>query len=137
MARKTVKVEIPASKPDDLIKLGQAILTKHTEEGANSPLDTKKMTTLAGQVGLAAQRNQDAKDADAVAQKARQDRDNALGMADGQNASTKDTALNLIMYARAQLLIANEGVEEALSAYGFDVQVGSAKAPQRKEKKQA
>jgi len=64
-----------------------------------------------------------------VAQKARQVRDQALGTADGQTAYTKDTALNLITYARDLLLVEDEGQEEALTAYGFNVVVGSAKNP--------
>jgi hypothetical protein len=65
--------------------------------------------------------------ADGVAQKARQVRDQALGVADGQTAYTKDTALNLVTYARDELLVENEGQEEALTAYGFNGVVGSAK----------
>ena len=129
MARKTVRVDVPANKPDDLITLGQSILAKHTKDGADSPLDDKKMQTLTGVLAVADPQNQAAKDADAVAQKARQTRDGALGIADGQTAYTKDTAMNLITYARDQLLVTNEGQEEALTAYGFNVVVGSAKNP--------
>ena len=41
----------------------------------------------------------------------------------------KDTGLNLITYARDLLLVQNEGEEESLQAYGFNVVVGSAKSP--------
>jgi hypothetical protein len=129
MARKTVRVDIPTGSPDDLIKLGQAIEAKHQKDGAASPLDADKMTKLAAALAIADPQNQAAKDADAVAQKARQVRDQALGMADGQTAYTKDTAMNLVTYARDQLLVTNEGAEEALTAYGFNVVVGSAKNP--------
>ena len=104
MARKTVRVDVPTSSPESLISLGQAILKKHTADGDASPLDKDKMTKLAADLAIAVPQNQSAKDADAVAQKARQTRDQALGTADGQTAYTKDTALNLITYARDLLL---------------------------------
>jgi hypothetical protein len=129
MARKTVRVDIPIGSPDDLIKLGQAIVVKHKKDGDSSPLDNDKMTKLDAALNVAAPQNQAAKDADVVAQSARQVRDGALGIADGQTAYTKDTAVNLITYARDELLLADEGQEEALSAYGFNVVVGSAKNP--------
>jgi len=109
--------------------LSQAILKKHTADGDASPLDKAKMTTLAADIATAVPQNQAAKDADAVAQKARQVRDQALGLADGQTVYSKDTALNLVTYVRDLLLVQNEGQEEALTAYGFNVVVGSAKGP--------
>jgi hypothetical protein len=129
MARKTVRVDIPTGSPDDFIALGQSIVAKHEKDGAASPLDADKMNKLSAALAIAVPQNQAAKDADAVAQKARQVRDGALGIADGQTAYTKDTALNLVTYARDQLLVTNEGSEEALTAYGFNVVVGSAKNP--------
>lgn len=131
MSRKTVRVDLPTGSPDDLIALGNAIVAKHNKDGAASPLDPAKVTKLAAALGIAGPENQAAKDADATAQKARQTRDVALGLADGQNATTRDTALNLITYARDQLLVSNEGTEQALEAYGFTVVVGSAKTPTR------
>lgn len=129
MARKTVRVDIPTSSPESLMNLGQSILKKHTDDGDASPLDKDKMSKLSAALAIAAPQNQAAKDADAVAQKARQTRDQALGTADGQTAYTKDTALNLITYARDLLLVEDEGEEESLTAYGFNVVVGSAKSP--------
>jgi hypothetical protein len=128
---------MPTGSPDDLIKLGSDIVAKHTRDASTSPLDTQKMTKLAAALAIAGPQNQAAKDADAVAQKARQVRDTTMGLADGQNATTKDTGLNLIAYARDQLLVSNEGTEEALQAYGFNVVVGSAKTPARTKGKTA
>lgn len=97
--------------------------------GADSPLDAAKMSKLAVALAIAVAQNKTAKDADAVAQKARQTRDQSLGTADGQTAYTKDTVLNLVTYARDLLLVESEGEEESLSGYGFNVVVGSAKNP--------
>ena len=129
MARKTVRVDVPTSSPEALISLGQAILKKHTADGDASPLDNDKMVRLQAALNIAVPQNQAALDADGVAQTARQVRDQALGVADGQTVYTKDTGLNLVTYARDELLVENEGQEEALTAYGFNVVVGSAKNP--------
>ena len=37
--RKTVRVELPTSSPDDFLVLIQAIIAEHTKDGAGSPLD--------------------------------------------------------------------------------------------------
>ncbi len=129
MARKTVRVDIPTSSPETLIALGQTIVKKDAADGDKSPLDKDKIAKLAAALAIAVPQNQAALDADAVAQKARQTRDQALGVADGQTVYTKDTALNLVTYARDLLLVENEGQEEALTAYGFNVVIGSAKNP--------
>ena len=128
MSRKTVRVDIPTGSPDDLLTLGLKIKAKHDKDGAASPLDAKKMTVLRAALAIAGPKHQEAKDADGVAQAARQVRDSALGVAGGQNVNTKDTALNLITYERDQLLLSNDGNEEALTGYGFNVVVGAAKA---------
>lgn len=135
MARKTVRVEIPVSKHEEMLTLGKQILAQHQKLGAASPLDNAKMTKLTAVVGTADTKNAEAKAADAVAQAARQVRDVAMGTGPGQSATTKDTGLNLITYARDQLLIAYEGQEEALTGYGFNVVVSAAKPPQRQAKK--
>lgn len=134
MARKTVRVELPSNSPDDFIKLGRDILAKHVADGTSSPLDTAKMDALKAQLDLAEPKNAQAKQLDAQAQTLRQSRDSALGMADGQNAQTPGTGLNLVTYARDQLLLNKAGNEEALSQWGFNVVVGSAKGPTKKAK---
>ena len=134
MSRKTVRIELPDGRPDDLIILGKKLTDKHTELGASSPLDETRMTKLAAALGIADQNNDAAKAADGAAQKARQVRDTALGMASGQNAQTKDTVLYLVTKSRDELLLAHEDNEEALTEYGFTVVVGTAKAPTRKPK---
>jgi hypothetical protein len=111
------------------MKLGQAIVDKDKADGDASPLDEKKIAALSAALAVAVPQDKAANDADAVAQKARQTRDQALGTADGQTAYTQGTALNVITYVRDQLLVTNEGQEEALSAYGFNVVIGSAKSP--------
>ena len=66
---------------------------------------------------------------DAQSQTLRQQRDTQLGIATGQTATTPDTALNLIVYARDILLTNNVGNEEVLTQYGFNVVIGQAAMP--------
>ena len=136
MARKTVRVDIPTGKPGDMLMLGRKICTQHTADGDKSPLDAGKMATLQALITAAEATHSSAKDLDAQAQTARQSRDQSLGIADGQTAYSPNTALNIITYARDQLLLTLEGDEEALGNYGFNVVVGSAKTPQRAAKAQ-
>ena len=46
MARKTVKIEIPAGKPEDLMTLAENLVEQHTELGKESPLDTDRIKEL-------------------------------------------------------------------------------------------
>ena len=133
MARKTVRVELPSNKPDDFIKLGRNIHAKHVADGPASKLDPAKMDALKALLDLAEPKNSQAKQLDGQAQTLRQARDTSLGTADGQNAQTPGTGLNLVTYARDQLLLSEAGNEEALSLWGFNVFVGSAKNPTKKK----
>ncbi len=132
MARKAVRVELPSNSPDDFIKLGRNILLKHVADGEASLLDPEKMNALKALLDLAEPKNVQAKQLDGQAQTLRQARDTSLGTADGQNAQTPGTGLNLVTYARDQLLLSKAGNEEALSLWGFSVVVGTAKSPTKK-----
>lgn len=134
MARRTIRVEIPTGKPDDIIALAKDVHTKHAADGVDSPLDTDMMATLNTKTTSADTKNASAKQHDAQAQALRQDRDTLLGLADGQTADTPDTALNLLTYTRDALLLKYRGSEEKLSEYGFNVVIGSAKSPTKKPK---
>jgi hypothetical protein len=131
MARRTIRVEIPFCKPEELTKLGQDILVMTHETGGHNPLDPAKVAKLQAAVDLALNSNSQAKSLDAQAQVARQKRDTTLGIAKGQNASSPDTVLNLVSYVRDQLLLANENSEEVLGQYGFNIVISTAKSPSR------
>ena len=132
MSRKTVRVDLPAKRPDDFIKLGRAIHAKHVLDGVNSPLDPDKMTALKDVLDAAEPKNTQAKQLDGQAQTLRQERDTSLGTAAGQNAQSPATALNLVTYARDELLLKEAGSEEALSNWGFTVVIGTAKSTTKK-----
>jgi len=64
-------------------------------------------------------------------------RNQMLGISQGQNSQTEGTLLFEIKRVRDLLLGASRGNEKALEPWGFDVTVGEAKAPTRKEQKSA
>jgi hypothetical protein len=117
-----------------LNQLGQNILTASGLHSQNNPLDPAKLAKLKAAVDSAITNNNTARTLDAQAQVARQKRDTSLGIAKGQNASTPDTVLNLVTYVRDQLLLVNEGNEEVLGEYGFNIVIGTARSPMRAQK---
>ena len=134
MARKTVRVEVPNKRPDELLQLANDILAKHRGDAQASQLDSDAMTTFRNTVIAATDNNTAAKQHDAQAQTLRQQRDTLLGMAAGQTAVTPGTVLYQITDVRDLLLAKNRGNEEALAAYGFHVVVGTAKTALRQQK---
>jgi hypothetical protein len=133
MARKTIRIEIPARQPDGLIQLAQSILSFYAGN-QNEALDAAKIHKLTELTDSAASNHTLGKNLDAQAQVARQRRDTALGIADGQSAATPDTILNLVNYVRDELLLQYAGNEEVLEQYGFDIVIGTAKSPTRSQK---
>lgn len=134
MARKTVRVDVPNNRPDELVQLANDILAKHRTDAQASPLNTDAMTALRNSVITATDNNTAARQHDAQAQTLRQQRDTLLGMAAGQTAVTPGTVSYQIKEVRDLLLAKNRGNEEALAAYGFHVVVGTAKIPLRAQK---
>ena len=132
MARRTVRVELPTSKPDQLIDLGERIVTRSAAPGASGTLDPDRVARLATVTGTAKTNHINAEAKAAESQVARQSRDTTLGIAKGQSANTPDTVLKHILSVRDQLLIEYEGNEEKLSEFGFDVAIGTAKSPARR-----
>ena len=133
MGRKTIRVDIPFRQPDEMIQLAQSILS-YISGNPNPALDSGKIRKLADLTDSASSNNTLGKNLDAQAQVARQRRDTALGIADGQSAATPDTILNLVNYVRDQLMVQNECSEEVLQQYGFNVFIGTAKSPSRSQK---
>src|SRR5207249_3329088 len=117
MPRKTVKIEIPKGKIDDVIKLGTDVLGQHTDLAADSPLDKDRMKMLKDALTEADTANKDFNKFDAKAQSARSTRDQALGTEAGRDVNA--TVLAGIVYARDQLLIAHKGNEKEIGEYGF------------------
>lgn len=124
MARKNVKVVIP-SDADGLIELGEALLLKHNEDPATSPLGGLDMAAFATKVTAAKAKSALAKKLRKDSETATEDRNDLLGKKKDQNISTNGTVLNIIARSRDILLGQFKGNEQHLGEWGFDVNQSS------------
>ena len=109
------------TSPDQLMHLGEAIITKHNEPGGGSPLDNEEVGELETEVTAARLKETEAKDLHAEGENLNEQADTLLGIAEGQSLQTEGTVYFLIDDVRDKLLLVHEGNEEALSEYGFKV----------------
>ena len=128
MARKTVRVKIPAKKPDAFLTLLEAMIKQHELLGDESPL--KYLPEMEGAKSKAANAKglrTDSLETRKKSESLMQQSMTELGMAPGQSAETPGTLYDLALRARNHLLNTYKGSEEKLSEWGFDVVVGQAK----------
>lgn len=123
-----VQVVIPRN-PEKLIKLGQAILKKHTDDGVDSILSSFNMATMTTLVSEANTRNDQAAKANRDKEKATQNRNVALGTAKGQNRKTVGTATYIICSIRDILLGIYRGKEQTLGDWGYTVNFNTTPPP--------
>ena len=119
------------------MKLGNKVIETDAAAPADSKLDPAKIGALKKDMKDAGEQHALMLKYAGLAQAARVARDTALGTADGQTVNTKGTGLNIITNFRDRLLLDNEDNPEVLTTYGFNVVVGSAKAPTKAAAKQA
>lgn len=110
------RIKIPKN-PDQLIQLAKAIGTKHTADGATSPLAGLDMADFAAKTATAAAENQSAAALHRDAETATQNRDLALG---GDDA-TPGTVTFYVRSIRDILAGLNKGNEQKLGKWGFEV----------------
>lgn len=141
MARKTVRSEIPENI-DDLITLIESILIKNDgalpgqkvpagaepakalpEDELAQPLRDLYPELKTQYDELVAARDVVTSRSGSVMQ--------TLGLSEGQNRSTDGTGLNLVTRILKVLLSLYSGRENEAEGWGFNVAVGSARAPQR------
>jgi hypothetical protein len=135
--QRRVRIDIPISTPDLLLKLCDDIIAKHEELTAlpgGSPLDGEldmaayKTDVLAAEALMTQSKTND---------ETKQSKNNQalviLGYAEGQNSLTPDTLYNFNTGIRDRLLKVYEGAEEQLSEWGFEVVLGSFLAAGRKK----
>lgn len=134
MARKTVRVSVPKDSPEDFLKLLGSVLKKHKQLGDKSPLKNLTKVNLkdyeAGLVSVEQQR-QKSEELRQQSENLMQQAYTTLGIAKGQTASTPNTLYSALLTIRDYLLALNRGEEEALSEWGFNVVVGTAKSPKK------
>ena len=134
MARKTVRIDIPKGSPDGVLSLMEGIIAKEGDPTGTPKVDAQTRSQIEQVVNQAKPLHLRAAALFAEAQGLIMQRDRLLGLAPGQTMESEGTGLFLVASARDQLLTKNKGVEENLSAYGFNVVVGTAKGPARTPK---
>ena len=134
MARRTVKVEIPEGKPEDLISLAKSITERYTQDVQNNPLRLLPMEEFVHKQVAASEKRKEAKRLLDQGQSSLSEAEKIMGISAGQSRQTEGTLLYHLTAIRDQLLLAFRGNEEKLRDYGFKVTVSEAKAPNRKNK---
>ena len=132
MARRTVRVTIPTSKPDDFVKLVATMIAAHDAAPDQSDLSPEEVAELRELYTQARDlRDRSAAlhaEAEALSQKAQ----TLMGVAKGQSINTRGTLYFLVSGIRAKLLLKYRGLEENLSKYGFNIVIGMSKTPTKK-----
>jgi hypothetical protein len=104
-----------------LAKLGDAVLAKHLELGAASPLSGLDMATFATKLSDGKDKRAEAKKLHDQAESLNQQAGLSLGLDKTQNAKTPGTIYSTLTSVRDILLGLNRGQEKKLSEWGFDV----------------
>ncbi|HSY74112.1 MAG TPA: hypothetical protein VK810_01470 [Dongiaceae bacterium] len=110
------RVSIPKN-PDDLIALAKSIGTKHTADGAGSPLTALNMADMGIKTTAADTQNQASAKLYRDAETATQNRDIALGA----DKTTQGTVNYYVSSVRDMLLGLFKGNEQKLGDWGFTV----------------
>lgn len=133
MARKVVRIEIPTSRPDDLLTLFEAALAKHKALGQNSPLTGIDMVLFEQVVTQVRPLRDLAKDFERQAQVKFEQAANLMGVGMGQSSHTAGTLYFDLLRIRDLLLAMFRGHENELETWGFSVVTGTAASPKRKD----
>ncbi len=138
MSRTTIRIELPSSSPDLLIKLLEDIKAQHTKRETatpgSSPLDDATIIALDEQVTSAKADRLKAQALTAEATALLEKSNKALGLAEGQTQRVEKTGLFYAAQTRDALLAAFRGQEHEMETFGFTVVVGSAASPVHKVK---
>ena len=123
MPRKNIRVDIPIGSPLQMKTLIEAILARHAELAAESPL----LDPLIDMAGFQAKftifdsKRDEAGDLDGFSQAATEEADIALGINEGQDSNTEGTIYFIMTAIIDRLLLFYKGKEEQLSTFGFNV----------------
>ncbi len=112
------RINIPKN-PDQLIQLAKSIVTKHSNDGAASPLGGLNMTDMVTKTTTADGENNTAARCRRDGETATQNRDIALGS--GPSGPVKGTVEYYVKSVRDILLGLHKGNEQRLGDWGFDV----------------
>ena len=131
MGKRNIAIEIPESRPDDLMHLGENIIAKHTALEGDSPLDPAKITAMGTGITGARAKKKEAAGKHASGEKTGEQMRNTLGIDKGQNSRTKGTPYHHILGMRDDLLYDNKANEQALEEYGYTVVISMVNGARR------
>ncbi len=133
MARKTVRVDLPVSNPDNMLQLCRGIITQHAKAGESSPIkalesieDGIRIDDLETMLSETEEKRAQAKELEARAQALNGEVAQLIGFAQGQTSRTKSTLYSSAVRIRDFLLSLYRGNENALEVWGFKVTIGTA-----------
>jgi hypothetical protein len=106
---------------DEFLTLSNDIVNKHTTDGVSSILNGINMTDMIAKNTLAKTKHDESEQLTLDKEKAIEDRDLALGLADTQSSYTPNTVLYFVSGIRDFLLGVNKGSEKTLGDWGFVV----------------
>ena len=131
MPARNVRVDIPISSPLKMENLGDAILERHNELGPGAPLNTPEIDMGAYETvhTLFTEKFNLSNGHHAQGEALTQQANVALGVAPEQNKDTPGTIYYHDLRIRNHLLLVNEGTEEELSTYGFNVVISMTPLP--------
>ncbi len=123
MPKRNVRVDIPIKSPEKIITLGDAIIARHEELAAESPLldPVIDMALFVEKFGSFKTNHDLAGDKDGLSQAATEEADIALGIDEGQDSETEGTIYFIMTAIIARLLLFYKGKEEQLSTFGLDI----------------
>jgi hypothetical protein len=135
MARKTVRVEIAAKKPDEFSKQLNEVKDYDDSLGANSVLQQDPdidMGVFAKSLAQADSLRKQSEAARKLSEDLMQQARTIYGTAVGQTIQSPGTLYSMLDTIKQSLLKKYKGNEETLSNYGFNVVIGQAKSPVKK-----
>ncbi len=120
MAR-TIRITISRAL-DELIRLGNKIVERHTELGDESPVQGFDIETIPERITTAKVHLKKARELHAEAEGETEKAYLLLGLGKGQTIKQpKDTVYFISGKVRNQLKVTHEGEEEQISKYGYNV----------------
>ena len=140
MARRTVRVTTPISKPDEFMKLVKDIIDRHLgliNSGNPSPLDPSSRIDMVAFQALFTDAGGKLSQSRGLKEKSENVMEQAqavIGTGKGQNVNTPGTLYHVSDAIKSFFLNYYKGNEEAISEWGWNVVVGKAKSPKRKPK---
>lgn len=136
MGRRTVRINLQTGNPEKFLELCKAIVEYNDALGASSPLasgDIIDMAAYSNTVAQAVEARERALELYAQAEAAMAQSRQLMGRAPGQSSTTPGTLYYSTLQIKKLLLVLETENPEALSPWGFDVVIRTAKSRGKKK----